>query len=46
MKPKLVLAVVTATIVAATSAYAQNEGKGSAAKPGQMQHGGMGGMDF
>ena len=45
MKPKLVLAVVTATIVAATSAYAQNEGKGSATKPGQMQHGGVGGMD-
>lgn len=46
MKAKFALVVVAAAIVGATSPYgAENEGKGSPARPAQMQQGGMGAMD-
>src|SRR5690242_17818663 len=46
MKTKFAVVFMAAAILGATLAYAaQNDGKGAAAKPAQMQQGGMGGMD-
>jgi len=42
MKTSIALALITASIIGATSGYAAEDKKPPAAKPGQVQPGGMG----